>query len=150
MTPFVPIKQQSMKSIPWVAVLFMASMFLGSAQTLTTTETKVVLVVNGDSEKITHIELFNTFQKMKRQEVYTKYADAKFYIGILEGSYTLKEKNVMLDKGAIITMYTKRQFFPRDSFVFEERFVPGDRLELGKTTAKVISNKKGELILKTQ
>ncbi|MGB5205601.1 hypothetical protein [Eudoraea sp.] len=139
-----------MKSIPRVVVFFMASIFLGSAQSLTTTETKVVLVVNGDSEKITHIELFNTFQKMKQKEVYTKYADAKFYIGLLEGSYTLKEKNVMLGKGAIITIYTNRRFFPRDSFVFQEHFVPGDRLELGKTMAKVISNKKGELILKTQ
>jgi hypothetical protein len=139
-----------MKAIPWVAVFFLAGIFFGSAQILTTTETKVVLVVNGDSEKITHIELFNTFQKMKRQEVDTKYADAKFYIGLLEGRYTLKEKNVMLGKGAIITMYTNKEFFPRDSFDFQEHFVPGDRLELGKTIAKVISNKKGELILKTQ
>ena len=139
-----------MKSIPWVAVLFMASISLGSAQSLTTTETKVILVVNEDLEKITHIALFDTFQKMKRQEVYTKYASAKFFIGLLEGSYTLKGKNVMLDKGATITMYTNSQFFPRESFVAQERFVPGDRLGLGKTPAKVISNKKGELIFRIE
>jgi hypothetical protein len=47
-------------------------------------------------------------------------------------------------------MYTNRQFLPRDSFVSEEPFVPGDLLGLGNTPAKVISNIKGELILKIE
>lgn len=46
-------------------------------------------------------------------------------------------------------MYTDKQIFLEDYFLPADKLFPGDRFDLGKTKAKVVSSKKGELILKT-
>ncbi|MGB5272644.1 MAG: hypothetical protein WBN39_01200 [Flavobacteriaceae bacterium] len=139
-----------MKSIPWVAFLFMSSIFLGHAQTLTTTETKVVLVVKGASEGISQLALFNTFEKMKGEEIFEKYPNSQFYIGLLQGSYELSKNDVIPLKGTTIIMYTDQPYLSSNRILPRARFSVGDQLDLGSGKAKVVSNKKGELILNTQ
>lgn len=120
----------------------------GNAQVLSTKEAKVILVVNEKSNIISHIELFNTFQKMEHPDVLEKYPDSKFYIGLLEGSYELNNNNVLPTKESSITMYTDRQFLSGNTLFPIDNFSVGEQLSLGKFKAKVISKKKGELVLK--
>lgn len=131
-----------------IYILFAA--MISGAQTLSTKETKVVLVIGPKSEAVTHITLFNTFQKMDKDLILRKYPDAKFYIGLLKGTYELNNDTIDPSSDSTIIMYTEKQFFPGERFSTNEEIAPGDRFDLGKTKAKVVSNKKGELTLKIQ
>ncbi|MGB5273225.1 MAG: hypothetical protein WBN39_04150 [Flavobacteriaceae bacterium] len=139
-----------MKSTGFVLFLFMASMVLGHAQSLTTKETKVVLVVKGASEGIRKLALFNTFEKMKGNEILEKYPNCQFYIGLLQGSYELNENDVIPLMGSTIIMYTDQPYLSSNRILPSIRYSAGDQLDLGLGKANVVSNKKGELILKTQ
>jgi len=138
-----------MKSTGCVLFFLMASMLVGHAQSLTTNETKVVLVVKGVSEGITQLALFNTFEKMKGKEILEKYPNCQFYIGLLQGSYELNENDVIPLMGSTIIMYTDQPYLSSNSTLPSTRFSTGDQMDLGLGKAKVVSNKKGELILKT-
>ena len=139
-----------MKSTGCVVFLFMASMVFGHAQSLITKETKVVVVVKGASEGITQLALFNTFEKMKGNEILEKYPNCQFYIGLLQGNYELNENDVIPLMGSTIIMYTDQPYLSSNNTLPSARFSAGDQLDLGLGKAKVVSNKKGELILKTQ
>jgi hypothetical protein len=121
-----------------------------NAQVLSTRETKVIMVVSEKSDEISHLELFNTFQKMNSPEVLEKYPNSQFYIGLLEGSYELNKNNIIPIKGSTIIMYTDRQYLSGDILFPSDKFSAGDQIDLGSIKAKVVSKKKGELILKTQ
>ncbi len=121
-----------------------------NAQVLSTIETKVVLVVNEKSDEISHLELFNTVEKMKGNGILEKYPNCQFYIGLLEGSYELNKNNVIPLIGSTIIMYTDKPYLSSNRILPSPRFSAGDQLDLGSGKAKVISNKKGELILETQ
>ena len=130
--------------------LFMASMFLGHAQSKTTEETKMILVVDGTSDGIAQMVLFNTFEKMKGNEIFGKYPNCQFYIGLLQGRYELKEDRVIPSKGSTIIMYTDRHYLSSNRVPPSDGFLAGDQLDLGAKKAKIIAKNKGELILKTQ
>ncbi|MGB5666492.1 MAG: hypothetical protein WBM53_06575, partial [Maribacter sp.] len=123
---------------------------LGHAQSLTTKETKVVLVVKGASEGIRKLALFNTFEKMKGNEILEKYPNCQFYIGLLQGSYELNENDVIPLMGSTIIMYTDQPYLSSNRILPSIRYFAGDQLDMGSGKAKVVSDKKGELILKTQ
>lgn len=127
----------------------MLSMGFVKAQTLSTKETKIVLVVNEKTDEVKHIELFSNFKKITQKEMLSKYPDYKFYIGILQGKYSLDQNRVILHKDATITLYTNKRYLPNEDLFPSDGLSAGDNFTLGKTTTEVISNKKGELILKT-
>ncbi|MBT8308250.1 MAG: hypothetical protein KJN85_15030 [Maribacter sp.] len=139
-----------MKSIGCALLLFIASMFLGHCQSKTTKETKVILVVEGTSDGITQMVLFNTFEKMKGNQIFGKFPNCQFYIGLLQGRYELKEDRVIPSLGSTIIMYTDRQYLSSKTLSPSDGYSVGDQLKLGLAKAKVVSNNKGELILKTQ
>ena len=139
-----------MKRKSGLVLLLLVSMGLGHAQSLTTNETKVVLIVKGASEGISQIALFNTFEKMKGNGILEKYPNCQFYIGLLRGSYELNDNDVTPLIGSTIIMYTDQPYLSSNRILQSTRFIAGDQLSLGSGSAKVISNKKGELILETQ
>jgi len=142
-----------MKRKSGMVFLFLASILLGHAQsktTKTTKETKVIMVVEGTAEGITQVVLFNTFEKMKGNEIFGKYPNSQFYIGLLQGRYEVNDDKVTPSKGSTIIMYTDRHYLSSNRIPPSDGFSVGDHLNLGSGKAKVVSNKKGELILKTQ
>ncbi|MGB5434978.1 MAG: hypothetical protein WBM98_03730 [Maribacter sp.] len=122
----------------------------GNAQVLSTKEAKVIMVVDETNETVSHIELFGNFQQMKKAEVLEKYPNSHFYIGLLEGSYELNKNNVIPTHGSTVIMYTDRQYLSINTLFPSDKFTVGDELDIGSIKAKVVSKKKGELILKTQ
>lgn len=119
------------------------------AQTLSTKETKVVLVVDSATEMVTHITLFTKMQKMDKANLLKRYKGCKFYVGLLEGSYGIGDDHIVPKANTTIIMYTDKQIFPEEYYLPADKLLPGDRFDLGETKAKVISSKKGELVLKT-
>ncbi len=91
-------------------IFLLFTMFYVQAQTRTTNEAKVILVVSEKSDEISHLELFNTFEKMKGNEILEKYPNCQFYIGLLQGSYELNENDVIPLMGSTIIMYTDRHY----------------------------------------
>lgn len=130
-------------------VFFLFSSEVAQAQQHLTKEAKVILAVDAKSEKVTHMMLFVKVQAMHEKELRSKYPNAKFYIGLLKGSYASGSHGIIPGKNATIIMYTDKQFFPTERFSREDRLSPGDEINIGTIKTKVISNKKGELIVKT-
>ena len=136
-----------------MGLLFIALLFLsinGNTQVISTKEAKVILVVDEKSDTISHLELYNTFQKMNGPEALEKYPNSQFYIGLLEGSYELNKNYIIPIEGSIISMYTDKQFLSSNTSFPIGNISAGDKLKFGQVKAKVVSKKKGELILKTQ
>ncbi len=119
------------------------------AQTLSTKETKVVLIVDSKSNNVTDMALFTTIQKMDKGRLKKKYANRKFYIGLLKGNYEIKGADIIPKENTTVIMFTEKQIFPEAHFFSSGDLSPGDSFDIGKTKTKVVSNKKGELILKT-
>lgn len=130
-------------------IMLMANFLTVGAQTHSTKETKVVLVVSSKTGAVTHIALFHNFQNLKKEEIYEKYTDHKFYIGLLKGSYGIDNDVIVPQENTTIIMYTEKQVFPEEYFSRADNLMPGDRFDLGKTKAEVVSSKKGELVLRT-
>jgi len=131
----------------------MALLFLsinGSAQVISTKEAKVILVVDERKETVSNIVLFGNFQQMKRAEVLEKYPNSKFYIGLMEGSYEVFQAGVRPQKGTTIIIFINQPIFRETDMLFTDYKNPGDTIKIGNSEARVISNNKGELILKTQ
>jgi len=118
-----------------------------SAQARTTNETKLTLVVNKENTKVIDLELFdeNEVANIKR-----RYPGSKLFIGLLKGSFELEKRKVKPNKGATITIFTERQFFPNEKFFQKENLATGDHLNIGNLKAKITSSAKGELIITTQ
>ena len=130
-------------------IIFFLTIGVCHAQTLSTKETKVVLIVDSKSDSVTEMTLFTTMQKMDKELLKKKYSDCKFYIGLLKGSYEIKGVNIVPKEGTTVIMFTEKQIFPEAFLFSSEDLSPGDSFDIGKTKARVVSNKKGELILKT-
>jgi hypothetical protein len=120
------------------------------AQTHSTKETKVILVVSYNTRSVSNIVLFHTFQNLKKEEVFKKYDTSKYYVGLLMGSYELNDDDVVPIDNTTIIIYTEKQIFLDEYFLPADKLLPGDRFDLGKTKAEVVSSKKGELVLRTR
>lgn len=136
-----------MKIIIGLMFLFMTSTVLVHAQAMTTVETKVILAVEAASEGITQVVLFNTFEQMNGKEIFKKYPNCQFYIGLLQGRYEVKEDRVLPSKGSTVIMYTEYRYLSDNSMLHDKRTLTGNQLDLGTGKTKVVSNSKGELIL---
>ena len=115
--------------------------FYAQAQTRTTKEAKVILVVDKDSNRIKNIELFNT--QITEDEMLKKYSKSIFFLGSFKGRYELNNNAILPKSESIITIYTDKQLFS------DSEFSPGKNIMIGNIKTKEISRKKGELILKT-
>ncbi len=123
--------------------------FSATAQTMSTREAKVVAVVNAENTNIKALELF-TDQDTEENWLQKKYPDCKFYIGLMEGSYEVVQARVRPQRGTTIIIFNNQTIFGDTDIVFMGHYSPGDPIKIGKTAARVISNNKGELILKTE
>lgn len=119
------------------------------SQTLSTKETKVVLIVDSESNNVTDLALFSIIQKMDKERLRKKYPNHKFYIGLLKGNYEIQGSDILPKENTSVIMFTEKQIFLEANFFSSDDLSPGDSFNIGKTKAKVVSNKKGELILKT-
>lgn len=126
------------KIIGTIFLLF--TMFFAQAQSRTTKEAKVILVVDKDSNKIINIELFNA--QITENEMSKKYSQSIFFLGSFKGRYELNDNAIVPKKESIITIYTDKQLFSNS------QFSPGKNITIGDIKTKEISRKKGELILK--
>ena len=116
------------------------TMFYVEAQTRTTNEAKVILVVDKVSNEITNIELFNT--QITENEMSKKYLKSMFFLGLFKGRYALKNNAIIPKSESIITVFTDKLLFSNTEFS------PGKNLIIGSLKTQEISRKKGELILK--
>lgn len=131
----------------WTTLLFLFAAAVAFAQTRSTKEAKVVMVVNEKNTRIIGLELFN---EKDANSIKKRYPESKFYIGLLRGSYELEKRGVTPNTGATIIIFTERQILPDEDFFQKENFVPGNQLDFGEAKTKIISNAKGELVLEAQ
>lgn len=120
------------------------------AQERITKEAKIIVVVDEKSDAVAQIELHASFHKLKEKQLMEKYGHHKFFLGVLKGTYTMSENWIVPGKNTTIVMYTDKRIYPPDHFNEGDDLAPGDEFNLGATKAKVIANKRGELILKTE
>ncbi|MBT8302332.1 MAG: hypothetical protein KJO63_13445, partial [Maribacter sp.] len=78
------------------------------------------------------------------------FPNCQFYIGLLQGRYEVEEDKVIPSKDSTIIMYTEQHYLSGNTLLSSDGLLAGDQMNLGSGRVKVISNKKGELILKTQ
>jgi hypothetical protein len=116
------------------------TMCYAEAQTRTTNEAKVILVVNKVSNEITNIELFNT--QITENEMSKKYLKSMFFLGLFKGRYALNNNAIIPKSESILTVFTDKLLFSNTEFS------PGKNLMIGSLKTQEISRKKGELILK--
>lgn len=130
-------------------IVSVSSIFSATAQTMTTMEAKVVAVVNAENNTIRALELFADKDNVN-ESLIKRYPDCQFYIGLMEGSYEIVQARVRPQRGTTIIIFNNQTIFGDTDMVFKDQFSPGDPIKIGKTEARVISNNKGELVLKTE
>lgn len=138
------------KQLRFLLLLSLLNSGLALAQVHATNETPIVLVTSIESDGIIGIELLNSFWDKSQNEVLNAYPNAKFYKGLLKGTYERTENLIIPSKGAFITMYTNEQIFSRENFLSESQLSIGEEVFIGKNKSKIIANQKGELILKIE
>lgn len=139
-----------MKQLTPIILLSLFTIGSVQSQTHATNETPIVIVSSIESDAIIGIELLKNFWDKSEDDVLVSYPNCKFYKGLLKGEYERTESLIIPEKGAIITIYTNEQIFLRESFLTESQHTPGDSYTIGKTKSKIISNQKGELILRIE
>ncbi len=123
--------------------------FSATAQTMSTREAKVVAVVNVENNTIRALELFADKDNVN-ESLIKRFPDCKFYIGLMEGSYEVVRAMVRPQRGTTIIIFNNQTIFGDTDIVFMGHYSPGDPIKIGKIEARVISNNKGELILRTE
>tara|TARA_R110002126_G_scaffold4147_1_gene22205 strand:+ start:559 stop:972 length:414 start_codon:yes stop_codon:yes gene_type:complete len=124
-----------------VLILLLFGMFFCSAQTLSTNETKIVFILSKKTNSVSGITLLDIDNS--KNVLPNTYPNHIFYLGILIGSYELSDNLVIPLTESTITIYTDKALFS------EEQFSHLDHINFGSVKTKVISKKKGEIILKT-
>lgn len=144
-----------MKCVEKVKVILLISVFTlcfiqSHGQVRSTKQTKLVLVVDENSETVKHLVILVEFQKMGKLNAIKKYPGSKFFIGAMQGSYMLKDAEVFPQSGSTITIFTQKQFYWTEPTFTAEKFNSGDAFKLGQKRARVLTSTQGELVLKTQ
>ena len=121
-------------------IMVVFGLFFTQAQTRSTAETKVILVVNNDSNQITNIELFKP--EITENEMSKKYIKSIFIYGLFKGRYELNDNVILPKSESIITMYTDKQLFSNN------KFIPSKNIKIGNLNTTEISRKKGEITIK--
>jgi len=136
------MKVDSTKSkIYSVLILLLFGVFFCSAQTISTNETKIVFILSQKTNEVSGITLLDT--ENSKNVLPNTYPNHIFYLGILKGSYELSDNLVIPLTESTITIYTDKVLFSEDQFLHL------DHINFGSVKTKVISKKKGEIILKT-
>ena len=138
-----------MKLKYFIAGLIMVIGQFSYGQNMTTKEAKVVVVVDSENKTIRSLELF-TDTETEGERLQQKYLEGNFYIGLMEGSYEVVQGKVRPQKGTIVIIFNNQPIFGDTDMVLIKHYNPGDPIKIGNIEAVVISNNKGELILKTQ
>ncbi len=124
-----------------VLILLLFGLFFCSAQTISTNETKIVFILNQKTNTVSGITLLDI--ENSKNVLPNTYPNHIFYLGILKGSYKLSDNMVIPLTESTITIYTDKALFS------EDQFSQLDQINFGSVKTKVISKKKGEIILKT-
>lgn len=111
------------------------------AQTRSTNETKIVFILSEQTNEVSGIALFN--DQNSEEILSSKYPKHVFYLGVFKGSYELNDNLIEPLSGATITVFTDKVLFSKDQFSII------NNINIGRLKTKVVSKKKGELILKT-
>ncbi len=133
-----------------VLIFLFSGILLSNSQTRSTKGAKIILVINKESNTVEHIELLANFQKKNKKQLTIAYSNHKFFLGVLKGKYSLENDLITPGNNTTIILYTEKQFSFPEPYIQGDNLNLGDEFDLGKTKAKVIANKKGELVLKTQ
>ncbi|MGB5460584.1 MAG: hypothetical protein WBM85_11535 [Eudoraea sp.] len=130
-------------------VVLLYGIFSATAQTMTTREAKVVVVVNTENNTIQGLILFADLDT-KEDRLHEQYSNCKFFIGLMEGSYKVVQAMVRPQRGAAVSIFYNQPLYGDADMAFMDYYSPGDLIKIENLEARVISNNKGELILKTQ
>ncbi|MGB5359035.1 hypothetical protein [Eudoraea sp.] len=132
-----------------MTVVLLYGIFSATAQTMTTREAKVVVAVNTENNTIQALILFADLDT-KEDQLREQYSNCKFFIGLMEGSYKVVQAMVRPQRGATVSIFYNQPLFGDTDMAFMDYYSPGDLIKIENLEARVISNNKGELILKTQ
>lgn len=132
-----------------MTVVLLYGIFSATAQTMTTREAKVVVAVNTENNTIQALILFADLDT-KEDQLREQYSNCKFFIGLMEGSYKVVQAMVRPQRGATVNIFYNQPLFGDTDMAFMDYYSPGDLIKIENLEARVISNNKGELILKTQ
>ncbi|RPD96620.1 hypothetical protein EGM88_09665 [Aureibaculum marinum] len=119
------------------------------AQTIATNETKIIVAVNKTDNTIDKLVFYNTFKELSTKEVEKKYPKNAFYLGLLKGLYTVENNEIQMGKEATLTLYSNKQYYPKDNKFSSEKIKIGNSIIIGSAKTQVVSNKDGEITIKT-
>lgn len=142
----MPINKRPMKTTSLLFFCFILFGFAITAQTKTTKETKVIVVVTNDA--IAVLEFFEN-SKTYKEKLTKKYPQSKFFMGFLKGRYELKNKLVIPKSEATITVFTNKQIFNSGELFKDKKLKQGMSITIGSAQGKIMAAKKGELVIKT-
>jgi len=120
--------------------------------------TKVVMEVDKKTNKVKSLQRYDEIEETYREKIDFKknYANSKFYSGLLRGKYKVGKNGIEPILNSTISVNISKQFFPGDQFIPGDQFLPGnqflpgDQFILGRTKTKIVSNKRGRLVLRAQ
>ncbi len=130
-----------MKSKYYITLFILFSTMMLQAQSMTTNGFKVVVVMNEKTDQLLAIEQIDNLKNNKKLS--DQYPDARFYIGILKGTYEIQERVIVPKSGAEIAIYTDNELY------FDLKLPENSLIKKGKAKIKIVANKNGELLLKT-
>jgi len=120
------------------------------AQTIATNETKIIVVVKKAENTINKLVHFNTFKALSTQDIEKKYPKCAFYLGLLKGKYSIDNDELELGNEATLTVYTNKQYYPKDGKLSSKAIKLGTSMQIGKVKTIVVTNKDGEITLKSK
>ena len=129
-----------MNTVFYTFMVMLFGLSFAQAQTRSTMKTKVISIVNEKSNSVTDLKVYT--QERSKDKLLKKYPNSYFYLGMITGDFELKNEIITLKTGAIVTMYTHKQLFSNIEFK------PNKTIKIGRSKTKIISNKKGEIIVK--
>jgi hypothetical protein len=112
------------------------------AQNRSTRGTKIVVVIDNNAKKIKNLELYTN--TLDENQLLKKHPNSLFYIGLLEGDYEMDGEVIVPKSNAAITIYSNKEIFSNKQFLRE------DEIFIGNIKTKLVSNKRGEIILRIQ
>ena len=120
------------------------------AQTIATNETKIIVVVKKAENTINKLVYYNTFKDLSHQDKEKKYPKCAFYLGLLKGKYSIDNDELELGNEATLTVYTNKQYHPKDGTLSSKDLKLGVSVQIGNAKTLVVTNKEGEITLTTE
>ncbi|MBT8292858.1 MAG: hypothetical protein KJN70_06260 [Eudoraea sp.] len=123
-------------------------------QNRSTIGAKVVIIIDGKSNKVSSIELVS--RENEGGTLLRKYPNSKFCLGMLNGAYKMVQNGIIPTSGSTVTIYPTKEFLPGDQYLPGDRYLPvdqylpGDPYLLGSVTTQVQSHKKGQMVVRVQ